>query len=140
VRRTPWEMLYELSWHELLSELVELLPDASFLVLSGQRVGAKLPELEARLVGAINEPLPSPHALLRHLITETGVAVLDRMLANEAPDAATLLDLYGSFAQASTLQERRERLGIDKVTGILLDQRFEEDLAAIETLPRVEVF
>ncbi|MEM7632069.1 MAG: hypothetical protein AAF227_08645, partial [Pseudomonadota bacterium] len=33
VRRTPWEMLYELSWHELLSELVELLPDASFLVL-----------------------------------------------------------------------------------------------------------
>lgn len=140
VRRTAWELLFELSWHELLSELVELLPEASFLVLSGHRIGGRLQELETRLVGTIDAPFPSPHALLRHLVSDTGAAVLDRMLANGEPDAGTLADLYGSFAQRVTVQECRERLGIDKVTGILLNQRFEEDLAAIETLPRVEVF
>ncbi|MEO0915440.1 MAG: hypothetical protein AAFY31_00395 [Pseudomonadota bacterium] len=139
-RRTPWEMLYELSWFELISGLVELLPEASFLVLSGRRVGARPQALETSLVGVMDEPLPSPYALLRHMISETGIAVLDRMLANGEPDAAMLADLYASFALTSSMQERRERLGIDKVTGILLEQRFEEDLLAIEALPRVEVF
>lgn len=140
VRKTSWEVLYELSWYELLAELVELLPEASFLVLTGARETLNVAELLRRLLGDESENVPLPHILLRHLISETGHAVLDRMVERGKPDPETLSDLYQSFVLRPTLQDLRERLGIDKTTSILMDQRFEEDLERIATLPRVEVF
>ena len=140
VRKTPWEVLFELSWYELVSELVDLLPAATFLVLAGARAGKDLRRLETMLLGRSAGSLPHPHSLLRHLVSETGAAVLDRMLARGTPDDGTLADLYQSFAVTSSLEERKERLGLDKVTGILLEQRFEEDLERIATLPRVTLF
>ncbi|MEO1537198.1 MAG: hypothetical protein AAFR73_05660 [Pseudomonadota bacterium] len=140
VQQTPWEVLYELSWYELVAELVEFLPDASFLVLTGKSVMQDTRRLEATIFGAHVENAPHPYTLIRHMISETGVAVLRRMLANGAPDDATLAELQTSFAVGATAQELRDRLGIDKVTGILLAQRFEEDIARISELPRVQVF
>lgn len=140
VRKTPWEVLFELSWYDLVNELVALLPTAQFLILAGPTVGAALPRLEEALLGAAAGTLPSPYTLLRHLISETGSAVLDRMLERGAPDADTLADLFQSFAMTAPLSEQKERLGLDKVTSILLDQRFEEDLGRIAALPRVEIF
>ncbi len=139
VRQTPWEVLFEVSWFDLVREIVEVLPDADFLVLSGQGVGRDPPGLAERIFGDEAKGLPNPHTLLRHLISETGHAVLDRMLTRGAPDVATLSDLYRSFAILPTRQEVKERLGIDRLTGILLQQRFDEDLQQIRTLPRVEV-
>jgi len=140
VRNTSWEVLYELSWHDLVSELVDLLPTASFLILTGARAGEDLQRLEAALLGEQTGKLPQPYTLLRNLISETGVAVLDRMLSRGTPDHETLADLYKSFAVKASLPEQKEKLGLDKVTSILLTQRFEEDLEQISTLPRVTVF
>lgn len=140
VRKTPWEVLFELSWYDLVNELVALLPAASFLILAGARVGKSLPRLEETLLGSVAGTLPQPHTLMRHLISETGQAVLDRMLTRGHPDADTLADLHQSFALTASLADQRDRLGLDKVTSILLDQRFEEDLEKIAALPRVEIF
>lgn len=140
VRRTFWEVLYELGWFELLSELVEFLPDAQFTVVSGKIPGEDLARLAEVLIGPESESLPSPFAFLQNLITETGRAVLARILQRGAPDAATIADLYTSFARRPTPDDMRDRLGIDKLTGILLDQRFEEDIEKISALPRVTVF
>ncbi|MEM9426512.1 MAG: hypothetical protein AAGA06_07400 [Pseudomonadota bacterium] len=140
VRRTSWEVLYELGWFELLSELVEFLPDAQFTVVSGKVPGDELARLPEALIGPQSDSLPSPFAFLQNLITETGRAVLARILERGAPDAATIADLYTSFARRPTPDDLRDRLGIDKLTGILLDQRFEEDIEKLSTFPRVTVF
>lgn len=140
VRRTAWEVLYELSWHELLSELVDFLPEAEFLVVTGMIEGEGLAKFAQVLVGPESDGLPAPYTYLRHLISDTGHAVLSRILDRGKPDVATIADLYRSFAVRPSNAELRERLGIDKVTGILLDQRFEEDLVRIAKLPRVTVY
>ena len=104
------------------------------------RAGASdVAALSRRLLGDESERVPQPYILLRHLISETGHAVLDRMVERGTPDAETLTDLYQSFAVRPTLLDLRDRLGIDKTTAILLEQRFEEDLENIAKLPRVEV-
>ena len=139
VRQTPWEVLFEVSWFDLVREIVEVLPDADFLVLSSQGVGRDPPALIEHIFGDTAKDLPNPHVLLHQLISETGHAVLDRILARGTPDGATLSDLYKSFAILPTPHDVKERLGIDRVTGILLQQRFEEDLEQIRALPRVEV-
>lgn len=140
VRRTAWEVLYELSWSELVSELVDFLPDADFMIVTGAIPGKDLARLAEELMGPHSADLPSPLTFLRHLISETGHAVLARILERGAPDAATIADLYKSFALRPTPADLRDRLGIDKLTGILLDQRFEEDIEKIAALPRVTVF
>ncbi len=140
VRRTAWEVLYELSWHELFSELVDLLPEAEILVVTGTIPGEDLANLAEELTGCNSADLPAPYTFLRHLISDTGHAVLARILDRGKPDAATISDLYRSFALRPSAADLRERLGIDKVTGILLDQRFDEDLDEIAKLPRVTVY
>ncbi len=139
VLQTPWEVLYEVSWFDLVREIVEVLPDADFVVLCGEGVGRNPPALIDLIFGDAAKDIPKPHVLLRHLISETGHAVLDRMLARGTPDATTLADLYQSFALRPSDAEVRERLGIDRVTNVLLHQRFDEDMDQISALPRVEV-
>ncbi len=139
VRTTPWEVLYELNWYEMLTELVDLLPDATFLVLTGRGVAKEPQQTLARLLGDDLTDLPAPYSMLRQLISETGHAVLDRMLERGPPDAEMLADLCKSFSLTPAKEDIRDRLGLDKVTNILLEQRFEEDLEQIATLPRVEL-
>lgn len=139
VLQTPWEVLYEVSWFDLVREIVEVLPDADFLVLSGKGVGRNPSGLVDRILGDAAKDIPKPHTLLRNLISETGHAVLDRMLTRGAPEPATLADLYQSFALLPSTSEVQERLGIDRVTSVLLQQRFDEDIEKIASLPKVEV-
>lgn len=139
VRKTPWEVLYELSWFELLREVVESLPEADVLVLRSDGMGENLMKLNQRLFGGFVEGLPKPYVLLHQLLTETGHAVMERMLKRGPLDAATVAELYESFSKQRSLDEYSERMGIDKVTAALLDQRFQEDLDLIATLDRVEV-
>lgn len=139
VRQTSWEVLFELSWFDLVREIVEVLPDADFLVVTGRGVGNNPSALIERILGGTSQDIPNPHALFRNLINETGHAVLDRMLEKATPEASTWADLYQSFALRPSKGETIERLGIDRLTGILLGQRFEEDLEQMKSLPRVEV-
>ncbi len=139
VRSTPWESLYELSWFELVSELVDLLPDASVVVLTGQGVGKNLPRLSEMLLGQKIGDLPFPHTMLRHLVSQTGHAVLDRLAGRDMVEPATLEELHTSFAVLPTREDLGERLGIDRVTNVLLEQRFEEDLERISGLAGVDV-
>ena len=48
-------------------------------------------------------------------------------------------ELYASFAVRPDPLEIRTRLGIEKITATLLDQRFADDMDAIRSLPRTEV-
>ena len=139
VRQTAWEVLFEVSWFDLVREIVEVLPDADFLVVTGKGVGRNPSTLVATIFGDEAKQLPNPHALLRNLISETGHAVLERILSRGAPEEATLAELYQSFALLPSKEDMRDRLGIDRVTGILLQQRFDEDIEKIKALPRVEV-
>ena len=136
VTATAWETLYELSWADLAQEIRVALPKAELLVLApdtAARSGAVLD----RLFGPAAHILPSPEALLEAVISATGRAVLKQQ--KETPEAGVLEELYASFATTPTLGEVTDRLGLDKVTQDLLDQRFNEDLAAITAMPKTEV-
>ncbi len=139
VRDTPWEILYELSWSDLIGELTDMLPDAQILVLTTRRVGETHGKVLGRIFGDFARHIVPSTGLLRYLISETGRAVLDRLEGQGAPEAHTLEEIYASFALSPDPRDVSEKLGIDKVTATLLDQRFEEDLTAIRALPRVEV-
>lgn len=139
VRQTSWEVLYELNWHEFLAEMVDILPDATFLILTGKGFHRDPSGAANRVLGGEMADLPQPYTMFRHMISETGHAVLDRMLTQGEPDMSVLADVHKSFAIQPTSRELQERLGIDRVTNILLEQRFEEDLEKIVDLPRVEV-
>lgn len=139
VQSTPWEILYELSWADLIRAVTDTLPEAKLLILTTRGVGETHGTVLQRLFGEYASHIAPPTGLLRYLITETGRAVLDRLEAQSAPDANTLEEIYASFALTAQPALVSEKLGIDKVTGLLLDQRFEEDLDAIRAMPRVEV-
>lgn len=139
VRQTAWEILYELSWHELLSEIVDLLPDASFVILTQEGFGKDPRKALELILGSAGEGVPHPHTMLRQMIDQTGHAVLDRMLARGLSDKDTLVEVYKSFVMRPTKDDLKDRLGMDKVTNILLEQRFAEDLVEISKLSRVQV-
>jgi len=139
VRDTPWELLYELSWADLIREVTDMVPKARVMVLTTARVGAAPGKAFDRILGKYAEQVQPANAMLRHLISETGRAVLDRIEKQAAPDAETLEEVYSSFALKPSKDDIQQRLGIDKVTTALLEQRFQEDLDSIEKMPNVEV-
>lgn len=139
VRRTPWEDLYETGWADLVREVTLMLPGQEVIVLTGRGTGRATEDVLRRLLGPAVSALPTPHALLRRLISETGRAVLARMAEHELPEASRLAELHDSFAEPPSPEDIRDRLGIDKVTHVLLDQRFEEDLREMRAMDGVEV-
>ena len=54
-------------------------------------------------------------------------------------DEAAARELYQSFAARADAAACRERLGMDRLTRKLLMQRFDEDMARIAAMARVEV-
>lgn len=139
VRRTPWELLYELSWADLIREVVETLPAAEFLVLTPNGTMRAPQTLLRCLFGPQSENAPGADVFLKTQITETGHAVLARVAESGPPGDGTLAEIYASFARRPGLNDMNERLGIDKTTSILLAQRFEEDLEEMRSFDRTEV-
>lgn len=137
VQRTPWEALYELCWSDLAHEINEALPNAELIVLTPTAVASA--ETTSTLFGDATAHLPDANLLLRDQISETGRAVLDRLVSENQCNNATLSELYGSFAVRPTQSQITERLGIDKVTQALLEQRFEEDLDVLSSMPDTRV-
>ena len=139
VSSAPWEALYELSWAELVRKFIAALPASELIVLTTSGAARKSRSTLHHLFGQAASALPDVHALLRAAISETGQAVLDRLISEGEPPEGTLAELYSSFALRPHLDEAQARLGIDKVTFELLELRFTEDLDAIHALPGVEV-
>ena len=139
VRGTGWETLYELGWTDLARVITDKMKAASLLVLTPRGMALRSGEVLERLFCPGITSVCDPHWLFRQAISETGHAVLDRLLEQGTPDEATLKEVYASFAIQPSLAEIEERLGIEKITATLLEQRFQEDLNAIAALPRTEV-
>lgn len=139
VRRTSWEVLYDLSWADLVREIKAALPDSALIVLTPDGAGRYAEGTLRRLLGDAVDALPDRRALLRAAIADTGRAVLDRLVTEGDPPQETLAELYASFAVRPTPGNVQQRLAIDKVTAALLDQRFAEDVDAIQMLPGIEV-
>lgn len=139
VRATGWEVLYELGWADLARAITDRMKAAHLLVLTPRGMALRSPEVLERLFGPDITTITDPNWLFRQAVSETGHAVLDRLLQTETPDAATLKDLYASFAVHPSPEDIDRRLGIEKITSDLLDQRFQEDMDAIAALPRTEV-
>ena len=139
VRTTPWEVLYELSWSDLIDEILVALPDCKLSVLTPDLAAVRSPETLELLFGEAAEGLPDPYALLRAMISTTGHAVLDRVLEKGKPAITTLEELHSAFDKKASPEVTYERLGMDKLTQTLLNQRFEEDLEAIGSMAGIEV-
>ena len=139
VRATPWEVLYELSWSDLIDEILIALPDCKLSVLTPSLAIVRSPETLQLLFSDAAENLPDPYVLLRAMISETGHAVLDRILAQGKPTVTTLEELHDAFIEKASVEDITTRLGMDKLTQTLLNQRFEEDLDAIGRMSGIEV-
>ncbi len=139
VRATPWEVLYELSWSDLIDEILVALPDCKLSVLTPDLAAVRSPETLKLLFGEAADAFPDPYVLLRAMISETGHVVLDRLLGEGTPSVTTLEDLNSSLSTVPSAEMISERLGMDKLTQTLLNQRFEEDLEAIGEMAGIEV-
>ena len=137
VAAVGWETLYELSWRELAAAVTAAAPKSEIFVLSARGTATRCQDVTSLVFG--DHDHGDRLDLLRHAITETGRAVLARLVETGMPDAATRTKIYTSFASVFDPCEIAERLGIDKTTNALLEQRFQEDLMAIRGLPGVEV-
>ena len=138
VRGTGWETLYELSWSDLAHEITESLPQSHLFVLTPDGAAARSPIVLERLFGEASDTL-DPYALLRARMSTPGQAVLDRMLEGGPVEEVRSAELFTSFATSPDMDTFSERLGLDKITVTLLEQRYSEDLDAIRALPRTEV-
>jgi hypothetical protein len=138
VRATGWELLYELSWAEIVANVRAVLPSAEVLVLTHRGLALGGAALAERLFGAVSGAVVGP-VFLRETLNATGRAVLDRMALTAAPETAVAEELYSSFADRVDVETCRERLGLDRLTVKLLGQRLEEDLALMRAMRRVEV-
>ena len=139
VRATGWEALYDLTWLDMARAVTNLLPEARLTVLTPRGMALHSEALLQRFFAPAGALPGDPHWLLRQAISETGRAVLDRLTKDAVPDVATLEELYTSFAEKPGLDEIETRLGIEKITVTLLENRLAEDLDAIAALPRTEV-
>ncbi len=139
VRPIGWETLFEMSWLGVLTAVSEAIPDADILVLTSQGMALRSGEVLERLFGPVGPHVDDPHWLLRQVVTETGHAVLDRLLA-KGPISPDILEEFCAFFVAKPdAGDIEARFGIEKITLTLMEQRFEEDLEKIAKLPRTEI-
>lgn len=134
VQSTPWESLFDLSWADLALEVKDAMSGSEVVVLNPK--SALKPETLQILFG---ENALATHLLLKSQVNETGRAVLDRMAPEQASDSKVIAELYGSFAARPTQREIEKRLGLDRVTQLLLEQRFDEDVAVMQSMPGIRV-
>ncbi len=134
----PWETLYELSWSDLVSELSAAFPSSRVWVVTPDAAFVGADMMISEMFGAAATAI-DPKILQRSQLTPEGQAALAKAGAKARPSAETLESLIAAHRDAPDRAELKKRIGIDKLTATLLDQRFQEDLHNIEKLPRVRL-
>ncbi|MEO1025403.1 MAG: hypothetical protein AAFX07_07590 [Pseudomonadota bacterium] len=134
VQNTPWEALFELSWADLALEVKDAMAGSEIVILTPK--AALKPETLRSLVG---KGALAPDLLLKSQVSETGRAVLDRMEPEQVSDSKVIADLYSSFSTRPKRHDIETRLGLDRVTQLLLQQRFDEDVAVMQSMPGISV-
>ncbi len=139
VATAPWEALYEISWSDLIAEICEAFPSSRVWVVTPEAafVGAEM--MLSEMLGAAATAI-DPTILQRCHLTSEGKAALEKALASGKPRAEKLEGIIAAHRDTPDPGELETRMGIDKLTSTLLDQRFLEDLREIEALPRVRLF
>lgn len=136
LRVTPWDVLYELSWAELMEEIRHAFPMHDILVLTPKAAALQSSGLLTRFFGAQFTAKSDARMLLRLALSAEGQNRLDRLEDVTETEAEGLL---AAFPVEPDPGELRQRLGIDSVTADLLDQRFEADMDLIEDMRGVTV-
>ncbi|QMU58575.1 MAG: hypothetical protein GKR98_10440 [Boseongicola sp.] len=132
VSQTPWEVLYELSWADLISDIQDAFPDREILVMSPEAAVLGTNEVLHTLFPDMDLKDEVPGLRLPYL-TERGQEVLRNDLATaEAIDA-----VFEAHRLRPTSLELKTKTNIDDLTSTLLRQRFLDDLAGIEKLSNV---
>lgn len=139
VRPIGWEVLFEMGWSGVMSAVSDAMPKADILVLTSKGMAVRSAEVLSRLFGTEGPPVSDPHWLLRQAVSETGHAVLERLLEQGDITPDTLEKFYTSFVVKPTARDIEKRFGIEKITLTLMEQRFQEDLDAIAKMPRTEI-
>ena len=134
-----WEQVFELSWVEAVQDIRDVLPEAEILILTAN--AARCSEtVMADLLGPGAGALPDLLGLFRPALDETGRAILARLEAEGPIDQKRQEELLDSFKRELEYIVFKEKYGFDKVTDLLLKQKFSEDVAQIEKIPNVRVF
>ncbi len=139
VSGTAWEVLYELSWADLLTEIVAALPGCKVLVLTPHAAAVQSPDVLTSLFGPAANTLEDPWALARICLTLTGQAALDNLLTVGPVGPERVEELLAAFPVVPEPAVVQEKLGMDTLTTTLIEQRFREDLRGIEVMDRVQV-
>ncbi|MXQ09150.1 hypothetical protein GQ651_14985 [Alphaproteobacteria bacterium GH1-50] len=137
VSNTPWEVLYELSWAELLRDIRALCPEAELLVVTPEASVARAGEVLDTIFGPAAAATHARGLQNAHLSVE-GQAVLQTFDAAGAGENV-LTDILSRLGSGPSDDELEARFGIDRLTATLLDQRFAEDVAALSRMDGVHL-
>ena len=135
---TRWETLYELSWSDLVSEVCEAFPSSRVCVVTPDAVFGSARTVLSELFGPAGCEI-DPAQLQRPHLTLDGQAALARINATHDPAPDILEQIFAKHRDTPDPVELEARTGIDKLTSVLLDQRFLEDLRELEALPKVRL-
>ncbi len=138
VADSSWEALYELGWSGLVSDLSAAFPSSRVLVVTPDAAFVGASTVLSELFGAAGAKI-DPGYLQLPLLTPTGQAALAKIRETREPAPDILEGLFAAFRDTPDPAELEARMGIDKLTSTLLDQRFHEDLNEIERLPNVRL-
>lgn len=128
VRKAQWHKLYDLSWADRIEIMSDLLPDATFLILTDEGVARASAEMSKTLFGA---RVGDGDYFLNAMLIEEGRHELG--VARLGSDA--LLARYGLKPDEEVLKAR----GIDHALTQLLNDRFAEDIARLARMSQVSV-
>ncbi|MDH3691602.1 MAG: hypothetical protein OEU36_19340 [Gammaproteobacteria bacterium] len=138
VAESPWEALFEISWSDLISELCEAFPLSRILVMTPDAALMCTRSVLSELFGSASCEI-DPALLQRPHLTLVGQEALTRLSATHDPAPEILKRVFVEHRDTPDSTELEMRIGVDKLTSTLLDQRFLEDLHDIELLKNVQL-
>lgn len=135
VRGMRWDALYELGWPDLVQEVLDAFPASEVFVIAPEAALLRPSDVMDAAFGLRSDvPLGS---LRNALLSPIGIAALERLVEAGTDTNQTLMELAVAHGSRPGPAEIEALLGLDPVTQDLLDQRFEEDISSLRSLPRV---
>lgn len=138
ISKTSWDVLYELSWAELISDMRAILPEHEICVISPDAALCRAEGMAETLFGE-GAGLIDVDAFRNAYLSSEGQAALAAMKPEQVSEDI-LRELGHRLGNAPEPADLEARFGIDKLTATLLDKRFDEDMVAIGKIPGVAIW